>query len=66
MLREESECSSDEVFEIFGWSVRMDRIRNKEVLRRAGIERELQVEWIRVLWFTHGERMDEYRLDRRV
>ena len=37
--------------------------KNEEVRRRAGIERELQ----RVLrWFGHVERMDEYRMARRV
>ena len=42
---------------------RKDRVRNEEVRRRAGIERVDQ----RVLrWFGHVERMDEYRLARRV
>ena len=29
------------MFEKFGWSVAMDRVRNEDVRRRAGIEREL-------------------------
>ena len=39
----------------------MDRVRNKEVCRRAGIERELvSCMDLRVLrWFGHVERMDE-------
>ena len=47
---------------------RMDRVRNKEVHRRAGIERELaRITDQRVLrWFGHVERMDEYRMARRV
>ena len=46
----------------------MDRVRNKEVRKRVGIERE----WAsradqRILrWFRHMERMDEYRMARRV
>ena len=39
----------------------MDRVRNEEVRRRAGIADQ------RVLrWFGHVERMDEYRMARRV
>ena len=47
---------------------RMDRVRNEEVHRRAGIERELASSADqRVLrWFGHVERMDEYRMARRV
>ena len=47
---------------------RMDRVRNKEVLRSAGIERELTSSADpRVLrWFGHVERMDDYRMARRV
>ena len=47
---------------------RMDRVRNEEVRRRAGIERELaSTADQRVLrWFGHVERMDEYRMARRV
>ena len=47
---------------------RMDRDRNEEVLRRAGIERELASRAVqRVLrWFGHVERIDEYRMARRV
>ena len=47
---------------------RMDRVRNEEVRRRAGIERELTSRADeRVLrWFGHVERIDEYRMARRV
>ena len=47
---------------------RMDRVRNEEVRRRAGIERELaSLADQRVLrWFRHVKRMDEYRMARRV
>ena len=46
---------------------RMDRVRNEEVRRRAGIERELasradQRVW---RWFGHVERKNEYRMARR-
>ena len=46
----------------------MDKVRNEEVRRRAGIERELASrEDQRVLrWFGRVERIDEYRMDRRV
>ena len=46
----------------------MDRVRNEEVRRRAGIERELASKADqRVLrWFGHVERMDECRKARRV
>ena len=47
---------------------RMDRDRNEEVRRRAGIERELaSTADQRVLrWFGHVERTDEYRMARKV
>ena len=47
---------------------RMDRVRNEEVHRRARIERELAIRADqRVLrWFRHVERMDDYRMARRV
>ena len=47
---------------------RMDRVRNEEVRRRAGIERELaSTADQRVLrWLGHVERMEEYRMARRV
>ena len=47
---------------------RMDRVRNKEVRRRAGTEMELASTGDqRVLrWFGHVERMDDYRIARRV
>ena len=46
----------------------MDRVRNEEFSRRAGIESELESRADqRVLrWFGHVERMDEYRMARRV
>ena len=46
----------------------MDRVRNEEVRRRAGIERELACRSNRrvLRWFGHVERMDEYRMARRV
>ena len=45
----------------------MDRVRNEEVRRRAGIERDLTSRDQRVLRrFGHVERMDEYRMARRV
>ena len=46
----------------------MDRVRNEEVLRRAGIERELasRADQRVLRWFGHVERMDEYSMARRV
>ena len=40
----------------------MDRVRNEEVRRRAGIERELarRADQKILRWFGHVERMDEY------
>ena len=45
-----------------------DRVRNEEMRRRAGIERELSSRADqRVLrWFGHVGRMDEYHMGRRV
>ena len=45
---------------------RMDKVRNEEVHRRAGIERELESRADqRVLrWFGRVERMDEYLMSR--
>ena len=45
---------------LFGVS-RIDRVRNEEVRRRAGIERELASRENQVIlrWFGHVERMDE-------
>ena len=42
----------------------MDRVRNEEVRRRAGIERELasRADQRVLRWFGHMERMDEYRM----
>ena len=46
----------------------MDRVRNEEVHRRAGIERELasRADQRVLRWFGHVERMDDYRMERRV
>ena len=46
----------------------LDRVRNEEVCRRAGIERELasRADQRVLRWFGHVERMDEYRMARRV
>ena len=46
----------------------VDRVRNEEVRRRAGIDRELasRADQRVFRWFGHVERMDEYRLARRV
>ena len=46
----------------------MYRVRNEEVRRRAGIERELaSIADQRVLrWFGHVERIDDYRMARRM
>ena len=51
----------------FGVS-RIDRVRNEEVRWRSGIEREnASRAHQRVLrWFGHVEKMDEYRMARRV
>ena len=40
----------------------MDRVRNEEVRRRAGIERELasRADQRVLRWYGHVERMDEY------
>ena len=47
---------------------RMDRVRKEEVLRRAGIERALasRADQRVLRWFGHVERMDEYRMARKV
>ena len=47
---------------------RIDRVRNEEVRRRAGIERELasRADQRVLRWFGHVERMDEYNMARRV
>ena len=46
----------------------MNRVRNEEVRRRAGIEMELasRADQRVLRWFVHVERMDDYRMDRRV
>ena len=47
--------------------LRMDRVRNEEVCRRAGIEMELasRADQRVLRWFGHVERMDEYRMARK-
>ena len=47
---------------------RMDKVGNEEVRRRAGTERELasRADQRVLKWFGHVERMNEYRLARRV
>ena len=47
---------------------RLDRVRNEEVRIRAGIERALpsRADQRILRWFGHVERMDEYRMARRV
>ena len=47
---------------------RMDRVGNKEVHMRAGIEREFlsRADQSVLRWFGHLERMNEYRMARRV
>ena len=47
---------------------RMDRVRNEEVRKRAGIGRELAsgADQRVLRWFGHVERMDEYHMGRRV
>ena len=46
----------------------MDRVRNEEVHGRAGIERELasRADQRELRWFWLLERMDEYRMARRM
>ena len=46
----------------------MDRVRNEEVRRRAGIERELasRADQRVLRWFGNVERMDDYYMARRV
>ena len=46
----------------------MDRDRNEEVCRRVGIERELasRADHRVLRWFGHVERVDEYRMARKV
>ena len=48
--------------------LRMDRVRNEEVRRRAGIARELEsrADQRALRWFGHVERMDEHLIARRV
>ena len=46
----------------------MDRVRNEEVRRRAGIEMELasRADQRVLRWFGHVERMDDYRMAGKV
>ena len=46
----------------------MDGVRNEKVSRRAGIEMELasRADQRVLIWFGHVERMDDYRMARRV
>ena len=46
----------------------MDRVRNEEVCRSAGIEMELasRADQRVLRWFGHVERMDDYNMARRV
>ena len=46
----------------------MDRFRNEEVRRRAGIEMELasRADQKVLRWFGHVERIDDYRIARRA
>ena len=46
----------------------MDRVRNEEVRRRAGIEKELanRADQSVLRWFGHVERIDDYRMARRM
>ena len=46
----------------------MNRVKNEEVRIRAGIERELasRADQRVLRWFGHVERMDDYRMARRV
>ena len=46
----------------------MDKARNEEVRRRAGMGRELgsRADQRVLRWFGHVERMDDYRIARRV
>ena len=48
--------------------MRLDRVSNEEVRRRAGIERELafRADYRVLSWFGHVERMYQYRMARRV
>ena len=47
---------------------RMDRVRNEEVRRRAGIENESarRADQRVLRWFGYVERKDEYRMARKV
>ena len=46
----------------------MDKVRNEEVRIRAGIKRELasRADQRVLRWFGHVERMDDYRMARRM
>ena len=46
----------------------MDRVKNEELRRRAGIERELasRADQRVLRWFGHVEKIKDYRMARRV
>ena len=46
----------------------MDSVRNEEVCRRAGIEKELasRADQRELRWFEQVERMDKYQMVRKV
>ena len=56
------------MFEKFGWCHEWIKLGMKRCVRRAGIERELasRADQRVLRWFGHVERMDEYRMARRV
>ena len=56
------------MLEKFCWSVTNGKVKNEEVRRRAGIEKELdsRADQSVLRRFWHIERMDEYRMARRV
>ena len=47
---------------------RIDRVRNEEVRRRAGIEKELSsgADQRVLRWFAHVKRIDGYRMARKL
>ena len=56
------------MFQKFGGVSRIYRVRNEEVRRRAGIERQLasRADQRILRWFGHVERIDDHRMARRV
>ena len=53
---------------VFWLGLMNETLSNEEVRRRAGIERELasRADQRVLRWFGHVERMDDYRMARRV